>query len=112
MPENNSRSKTEALLIGFLLLVTSYLMWDKFTAKPENPNAEILTYLDSMRKTTDAMFNKIDSMDKVKVELYSEITKVNLKYDTIKITVDSMLPVDATIFLLSKSRQLTAKGIE
>ena len=107
------REKMERLLLYVVVVwLTIFLIKSTFFREEAKPNKQIISYLDSVQKTTAALMYKVDSLNKVKVELYSEVTKVKLKYDTIKITIDSMLPVDATIFLLSKSRQLTAKGVE
>lgn len=98
-----------------LILLIGLVSWDIYLQKTtkDNPiDPKFLLYLDSVKKSTDALLSKVDSLESTKTNVYKEITKINLKYDTIKITIDSMLPLDATFFLLSKSRQLSSKGIE
>jgi hypothetical protein len=108
------RNKIEAALIGILSLVVCYLLWERkaFPSKPEGYEGKLVAYMDSMDKRNKLLFNKIDSIQKEKVTLYKEYTNVKLKYDTIQIAIDTMPDLDGTKFLLTISRQLTAKGIE
>jgi predicted signal transduction protein with EAL and GGDEF domain len=106
-------------LTDFLLyvLVIGVLVWFYYDSKHKsNPTSsdsqKILNYLDSMDKRNKELYKKVDSLQTVKKDLYREYTKVKLKYDTIKITIDSIGDVAGTKLLLSISRQLTAKGIE
>jgi hypothetical protein len=89
-----------------------YLLWERESINERTYESKFLSYLDSMNKKTDILFDKVDSLQKVKTNLYKEYTQVKLKYDTIQIAVDTMPNLEGTKFLLSISRQLTAKGIE
>jgi hypothetical protein len=113
---NNQNQPTLLTLLTILLVILiSLLSWDIYLQKTTPPtviDSKFILYLDSVKKSTDALLIKVDSLERTKTNVYREITKINLKYDTIKITIDSMLPLDATFFLLSKSRQLSSKGIE
>lgn len=101
------------IFISFLAyFVYSYISLDKDTKSGENTSNKVLNYLDSIDKRNKILFSKIDSLDLNKKEKLTVYNNTTLKYDTLKIMVDSMPPIDATIFLLSKSRQLTDKGIE
>lgn len=108
------KNKLEAVLIGILLLSVLYLLWERqaFPSKPENYDSKFIAYMDSMDRRNKLLFNKIDSLQKEKVTLYKEYTKVKLKYDTIQIAIDTMPDLEGTKLLLSISRQLTAKGVE
>jgi hypothetical protein len=95
------------LIIGLGLY---YFGFKKETVKTDSNN--VISYLDSISKQNKILFSKIDSLDLNKKEKLTVYHTTTLKYDTLKIIVDSMPPIDATLFLLSKSRHLTDKGIE
>ena len=99
-----------------IIIIGAYLFWKYSIEKTKEvltPSSKIvLSYIDSIDKKNKILFSKIDSLDLNKKEKLTVYQKTILKYDTIKIMVDSMAPIDATLFLLSKSRQLTNKGIE
>ena len=95
------------LIIGLGLY---YFGFKKETVKTDSNN--VISYLDSINKQNKILFSKIDSLDLNKKEKLTVYHTTTLKYDTLKIIVDSMPPIDATLFLLSKSRHLTDKGIE
>jgi hypothetical protein len=93
--------------------INSILFKDKINKTDKKDKTDkVLNYLDSINNSNKILFSKIDSLDLNKKEKLTLYYKTILKYDTLKITVDSMPPFDATLFLLSKSRQLTAEGIE
>jgi len=94
-----------------IIIVAIYLYHSNLEKVPVKQN-EVITFLDSIDKRNKVLFSKIDSLDLNKQEKLTVYHNTTLKYDTIKILVDSMPPIDATLFLLSKSRQLTNQGIE
>lgn len=94
-----------------LLILAIILVWDKyFKEKPHE--VELIKYLDSIMLTNEKLLTKVDSLSKIKIEKYKTYERINLKYDTIHIHIDTMPSVEATKFLLSISRQLSAKGVE
>lgn len=94
-----------------LLILVVVLVWDKYyTEKPQE--VELVKYLDSLMLTNKKLLTKVDSLSKIKIEKYKTYERINLKYDTIHIHIDTMPSVEATKFLLSISRQLSAKGVE
>ena len=94
-----------------LLVVVTGLRWDKyFKEKPQE--VELVKYLDSLMLTNNKLLNKVDSLASIKIEKYKTYEKINLKYDTIHIHIDTMPSIEATKFLLSISRQLSAQGVE
>lgn len=78
---------------------------------PNEPVA-LITYLEQLEKNQQILLDKIDSIELSKTEKINTYYKTKLIYDTIRTTIDTMPPLDATKLLLSKSRQLTNKGIE
>jgi hypothetical protein len=93
------------ILLGFLTY--------NYLKKPVETNSlQIVNYLDSLNNQNKILLSRIDSLDLNKKERILTYHTLKYKYDTIKIIIDSMPPMDATLFLLSKSRQLTSKGIE
>lgn len=70
------------------------------------------SYLELIETQNEYLINKIDSIETSKTEKINTYYKTKLIYDTIRTTIDTMPPLDATKLLLSKSRQLTNKGIE
>jgi NADPH-dependent 7-cyano-7-deazaguanine reductase QueF len=102
-----------ASLFNILVLVLlGFLVWEYIKKPVETDSSKILLYLDSMNTRNELLFSKIDSIQKVKTQLHTEYTKVNLKYDTIQISIDTMPDLEGTKLLLSISRQLTSKGVE
>lgn len=99
-------------VIVFLSAALLYLLWERESIEERAYESKFLTYLDSMNKRNELLFSKVDSLQHVKTQLYSEYTKVKLKYDTIQIAIDTMPDIEGTKLLLSISRQLTAKGVE
>jgi hypothetical protein len=65
-----------------------------------------------MEKRNESFLSRVDSLSTLKHEQFSYYEKINLKYDTIQIALDTMPDIDGTKFLLTISRQLTAKGVE
>jgi GTP-binding protein EngB required for normal cell division len=96
------------------LIVIAIVAWFYYDSKhkPDTQQDKMFKYLDSMNKRNKQLFNKVDSLQKVNLNIYKEYTKVNLKYDTVQIAIDTMPNIEGTKLLLSISRQLTAKGIE
>jgi len=84
---------------------------DDYEEVPNEPVA-LITYLEQLEKNQQILLDKIDSIELSKTEKINTYYKTKLIYDTIRTTIDTMPPLDATKLLLSKSRQLTNKGIE
>ena len=106
------RNKIEAVIIGVLALLVCFLLWER-NAFPNSGNEDkFIHYMDSMEKRNETYFSKIDSLSTLKHEQFSYYEKINLKYDTIQIALDTMPNLDGTKYLLTISRQLTAKGVE
>jgi hypothetical protein len=99
-------------VIIFLSVTVLYLLWERESMNERAYESKFTKYLDSMSTRNELLFAKVDSLQKVKTQLYSEYTQVKLKYDTIQIAIDTMPDIEGTKFLLSISRQLTAKGVE
>ena len=107
MRNNSSKS-----LIIILLLVIALLLWNNFRISNSHNEDKFIHYMDSMEKRNETYFSKIDSLSTLKHEQFSYYEKINLKYDTIQIAIDTMPDIDGTKYLLTISRQLTAKGVE
>lgn len=106
------RNKIEAITIGLLLITVAFLLWER-QAFPNSGNEEkFMKYMDSMEKRNETFLSRVDSLSTLKHEQFSYYEKINLKYDTIQIAIDTMPDVDGTKYLLTISRQLTAKGVE
>jgi len=105
-------NKSNKLLIIILLFVIALLLWNNFRLTNSHDEEKFMSYLDSMNKRNQVMFNKIDSLSTVKHDQYRLYEQLNLKYDTIQVAIDTMPDIDGTKLLLSISRQLTAKGVE
>jgi hypothetical protein len=99
-------------IIIFLSATLLYLLWERESINERAYESKFIKYLDSMNSRNELLFAKVDSLQKVKTQLYSEYTKVKLKYDTVQIAIDTMPDLEGTKLLLSISRQLTAKGVE
>lgn len=93
------------LIIGVLILIKAY------TPAPTS-DIEFLKHLDSLEKKQASLIFKLDSLHLLKKEQLNVYYRTKLTYDTLKITIDTMPPLDGTKLLLAKSRQLTNKGIE
>lgn len=105
-------SSLHTALTVVLFLTVVYLLWERKTLEQQVYESKFTKYLDSMNTRNELLFAKVDSLQKVKTQLYSEYTQVKLKYDTVQIAIDTMPDIEGTKFLLSISRQLTAKGVE
>jgi hypothetical protein len=105
------KNKIEAIIIGLLLIAVAFLLWERKSLNSGNEE-KFMAYMDSMEKRTEVMFSRVDSLNTLKHEQFSYYEKINLKYDTIQIALDTMPDIDGTKFLLTISRQLTAKGVE
>jgi hypothetical protein len=103
--------KTFQTYLNIILLgVIAYLLFKDYSEEQETN--QVLSFIDSIDKANDTYFQKIDSLEHIKHEEYRTYEKINLKYDTIQIAIDTMPDLDGTKYLLTISRQLTAKGIE
>jgi len=103
--------KTFQTYLNIILLgVIAYLLFKDYSEKQETN--QVLSFIDSIDKANDTYFEKIDSLEHIKHEEYRTYEKINLKYDTIQIAIDTMPDIDGTKYLLTISRQLTAKGVE
>lgn len=96
------------ILVLILLGVFTYLS----TKQASSTQIDFVKHLDSIEKRQSALIFKLDSLHLLKKEQLNVYYKTKLTYDTLKITIDTMPPLDGTKLLLSKSRQLTNKGIE
>jgi len=106
------KNKIEAIVIGLLLLAVAFLLWERQTFPNSGNEEKFMQYMDSMEKRNEAFLSRVDSLSTLKHEQFSYYEKINLKYDTIQIALDTMPDIDGTKFLLTISRQLTAKGVE
>lgn len=95
-----------------MFTLLAFLAYEYFNKPVKEDQSMVVKYLDSINNQNKILLFKIDSLDLNKKEKIIEYNKITLKYDTLKIRIDSMPPLDATLFLLSKSRHLTNKGIE
>jgi len=102
-----------------ILVVVVLFSWafsffeSKFESNSRNSfDSTVLKKLDSIQNQANVLKSHIDSINLLKKEQLNVYYKTKWKYDTLKITIDTMPPLDATKLLLSKSRQLTNKGIE
>jgi hypothetical protein len=98
-----------------LIIIFGIYVYHLFLLKENKSNLlqnDVVKHIDSLNNANKILFSKLDSLDLNKKERIKVYHTTTLKYDTLKILVDSMPPIDATLFLLSKSRQLTNKGIE
>lgn len=98
-------------VIIFLSFVLGFFICFLITPKQKD-SSDVLKYLDSIEKIQSVLNFKLDSLHLLKKEQLNVYYKTKLTYDTLKITIDTMPPLDGTKLLLSKSRQLTNKGIE
>lgn len=98
-----------------LIIIFGIYVYHLFLLKENKSNLlqnDVVKHIDSLNNANKILFSKLDSLHLNKKERIKVYHTTTLKYDTLKILVDSMPPIDATLFLLSKSRQLTNKGIE
>ena len=103
--------KTFQTYLNIILLgVIAYLLFKDYSEEQETN--QVLSFIDSIDKANDTYFEKIDSLEHIKHEEFHNYEKITLKYDTIQIAIDTMPDIDGTKYLLTISRQLTAKGIE
>ena len=105
------KNKIEAIIIGLLLIAVAFLLWERKSLDSGNEE-KFMAYMDSMEKRNETFLSRVDSLSTLKHEQFSYYEKINLKYDTIQIALDTMPDIDGTKFLLTISRQLTAKGVE
>ncbi len=68
--------------------------------------------LDSIQAIEKMITHKIDSLNLTRTKLVTHYETTTLHYDTLRVVIDSMPDTEALYFLLSKSRQLTRKGVE
>lgn len=91
--------------------IVAYLL-HKYEYVQQKDTNRVISFIDSINKANIIYFEKIDSLERIKHEEYFRYEKITLKYDTIQIAIDTMPDVAGTKYLLTVSRQLTAKGIE
>jgi hypothetical protein len=104
--------KNLSIKLNFIFFfVIVYLLY-RYEYVQEQDTNQIISFIDSIDKANDIYFEKIDSLEHIKHEEYITYEKINLKYDTIQIAIDTMPNIEGTKYLLTISRQLTAKGIE
>ena len=104
--------KNLSVKLNFIfVLVIAYLLY-KYEYVQEQDTNQVIAFIDSIDKANDTYFEKIDSLEHIKHEEYHNYEKITLKYDTIQIAIDTMPDIDGTKYLLTISRQLTAKGVE
>jgi hypothetical protein len=99
------------LSLGFIILGLLLFFKEPIIVKETNTDL-IAKKLDSIKAEEQKLFHKIDSLSVIRTRLVTKYETTTLYYDTIRIRIDSMPDTDALYFLLSKSRQLTSKGIE
>jgi hypothetical protein len=102
----------EKILFYFLIGLIAFIVWDRLNSNHQKTDPQIIKYLDSIQKSNEIFYKKIDSLQTVKTEQYNIYNQIKIKYDTVRTNIDTMPSLDATKLLLSISRQLTAKGIE
>jgi len=105
------KNRFEVITIGLLLIAVAFLLWGRQSLSSGNEE-KFMAYMDSMEKRNETFLSRVDSLSTLKHEQFSYYEKINLKYDTIQIALDTMPDIDGTKYLLTISRQLTAKGIE
>jgi uncharacterized protein YxeA len=105
------KNKIEVIVIGLLLITVAFLLWERQSLS-SGSEEKFMQYMDSMEKRNESFLSRVDSLSTLKHEQFSYYEKINLKYDTIQIALDTMPDIDGTKFLLTISRQLTAKGVE
>jgi len=93
------------------IAIIAYLLF-KYEYVQERDTNQVLSFIDSIDKANDTYFEKLHSLEHIKHEEYKTYEKITLKYDTIQIAIDTMPDIDGTKYLLTISRQLTAKGVE
>ena len=104
--------KNLSIKLNFIFFfVIVYLLY-RYEYVQEQDTNQVISFIDSINKANDAYFEKIDSLEHIKHEEYHNYEKITLKYDTIQIAIDTMPDIDGTKYLLTISRQLTAKGVE
>ena len=108
----NKENSAQGTLIVVLLFIIALVLSYRLFAPVQQDDTRLLLYLDSVNKKNELLFAKVDSLQKVKTQLYKEYRKAKLKYDTIQIAIDTMPDLEGTKLLFSISRQLTAKGVE
>jgi hypothetical protein len=104
--------KNLSIKLNFIFFFAIVYLLYRYEYVQEQDTNQVISFIDSIDKANDTYFEKIDSLEHIKHEEYRTYEKINLKYDTIQIALDTMPDIDGTKFLLTISRQLTAKGIE
>jgi hypothetical protein len=105
------KNRFEVITIGLLLIAVAFLLWERQSLN-SGSEEKFMAYMDSMEKRNETFLSRVDSLSTLKHEQFSYYEKINLKYDTIQIALDTMPDIDGTKYLLTISRQLTAKGVE
>lgn len=105
-------SKTEKIFLGIILLLSTVIIWDRMSYSASNTDTLVIKYLDSIIDNNSKLINKVDSLQKLKTNQYAVYNEITKKYDTVRINIDTLSPLEATKLLLSMSRQLNAEGVE
>lgn len=99
-------------LVAFILILLNIISKPAPAVDLDPRFIQLQKSLDSLTQKESQLYTKIDSIQKIKTKLVTHYETTSLKYDTLRVTIDSMGDTQALLFLLSKSRQLTAKGID
>lgn len=98
--------------IIFLVVLICILLFQKSPVQKEVDISGIQRKLDSIQQVEKDLYHKIDSLNLTRTKLVTHYETTTLHYDTLRVVIDSMPDTEALYFLLSKSRQLTRKGVE
>ena len=98
--------------IVVLVILIGIFLCQKPPVQKEVDISGIERKLDSIQQVEKTLYHKIDSLNLTRTKLITRYETTTLHYDTLRIVIDSMLDTEALYFLLSKSRQLTRKGVE
>jgi len=104
--------KNLSIKLNFIFFFAIVYLLYRYEYVQEQDTNQVISFIDSIDKANDNYFEKIDSLEHIKHEEYRTYEKITLKYDTIQIAIDTMPDIDGTKYLLTISRQLTAKGVE
>lgn len=105
-------STTEKVFLLIIFLLATIIVWDRASYSAKNTDTVVIKYLDSVISNNNKLLSKVDSLQKVRNDYYTVYNEITKKYDTVRINIDTLSPIEATKLLLSMSRQLTAKGVE
>lgn len=98
--------------IVVLIVLVGILLCKKPVKQDSVDMSPIQRKLDSIQIVEKSLQHKIDSLNLTRTKLVTHYETTTLHYDTLRVVIDSMPDTEALYFLLSKSRQLTRKGVE